>query len=264
MRYQYEPEMAALILSYALEASTGLTWAVRLGAQVENSLVSAERVLEFGKTQPEADWDNKDEQVSPSWPSRGEIRFEKYSTRYRENLEPVLRGIDLEIGAGERVGIVGGANLSVGERQLVCLARALLRQSTLLILDEATAAVDLDTDALIQTTIRDDFKACTVITIAHRLHTIMDYDKIIVLDKGQVVEMGSPQELLEKVDGMFSSMAKDANIKTIAGPTSSSASLSANAPDKPTNCAGTIIKMPNLDDNCEDDQNADTNDHKNT
>ncbi|XP_037884219.1 multidrug resistance-associated protein 1 isoform X12 [Glossina fuscipes] len=106
----------------------------------------------------------------------------------------------------------GGENLSVGQRQLVCLARALLRKTKVLILDEATAAVDLETDDLIQKTIRTEFKDCTVLTIAHRLNTIMDSDKVIVLDKGEVTEFDSPVNLLENPYSAFYGMAKDANL----------------------------------------------------
>lgn len=130
----------------------------------------------------------------------------------------------------------GGENLSVGQRQLVCLARALLRKTKVLILDEATAAVDLETDELVQVscpkafiyaflltvflspcfsfqkTIKSEFKDCTILTIAHRLNTILDSDKVIVLDKGRVIEFDSPKHLLADPKTTFYSLAKDAGI----------------------------------------------------
>ena len=107
----------------------------------------------------------------------------------------------------------GGENLSVGQRQLICLARALLRKTKILILDEATAAVDLETDSLIQSTIRSEFSDCTIITIAHRLHTILDSTRVLVLDQGKVVEFDSPDNLLNDQSSVFYSLARNAGIK---------------------------------------------------
>ncbi|XP_050728277.1 multidrug resistance-associated protein 1-like isoform X2 [Eriocheir sinensis] len=106
----------------------------------------------------------------------------------------------------------GGDNLSVGQRQLVCLARALLRKTRVLILDEATAAVDMETDDLIQQTIRKEFISCTVLTIAHRLNTIMDSSRVLVLDKGEIKEFDAPAVLLSNTSSLFYGMAKDAGI----------------------------------------------------
>jgi len=100
-----------------------------------------------------------------------------------------------------------GTNLSAGERQLVCLARALVQKSKIIIMDEATANVDFKTDRLIQEVIRDKFKDSTVVTIAHRLNTIVDYDKVLVLDGGPVVEFDTPNVLMKK-GGLFAEMVR--------------------------------------------------------
>jgi len=100
----------------------------------------------------------------------------------------------------------GGRNFSVGERQLLCLARAVLSKPKLLVLDEATASVDTETDAFIQEMIRTRFRGTTLLTIAHRLHTIMDYDEVLVMDNGKVAEFASPRELLENEKGLFSAL----------------------------------------------------------
>src|SRR5690242_17593370 len=92
-----------------------------------------------------------------------------------------------------------GSNLSQGQRQLVSLARALLTPSNILVLDEATAAVDVETDALLQTTLRSPlFSKRTIITIAHRINTILDSDRVLVLEAGEVKEFDTPAKLMEE------------------------------------------------------------------
>ncbi|CAF4642637.1 unnamed protein product, partial [Rotaria socialis] len=95
------------------------------------------------------------------------------------------------------------SNLSVGQKQLVCLARAILKKSKILVIDEATANVDNATDELIQRAICDQFKACTVLTIAHRLRTVIDSDRIMVLSNGELVEFDTPETLLSDVQSHF-------------------------------------------------------------
>mmetsp|Transcript_14515 Transcript_14515/g.21627 ORF Transcript_14515/g.21627 Transcript_14515/m.21627 type:complete len:993 (-) Transcript_14515:9-2987(-) len=103
----------------------------------------------------------------------------------------------------------GGSNFSVGQRQLLCLARSLLGNSRILILDEPTANVDINTDHLLQKTLKEKFSHATIISVAHRLDTIIDYDKILVLGDGKVLEYGPPKELLLNATGHLSSMVKN-------------------------------------------------------
>lgn len=146
----------------------------------------------------------------------------------RENLDPFNRSTDTELWTAlERAHLKdfitssfsgglyykvssNGSNFSIGQRSLVCLARALLQKSRILVLDEATAAVDVETDELIQRTIREEFKERTILTIAHRLKTVMDSDKILVLEKGRVEEFGSPEVLLRNRESLFFQLAKQA------------------------------------------------------
>ncbi|XP_076255687.1 putative multidrug resistance-associated protein lethal(2)03659 isoform X3 [Rhynchophorus ferrugineus] len=102
----------------------------------------------------------------------------------------------------------GGSNFSVGQRQLVCLSRAILRNNKILVMDEATANVDPQTDALIQETIRRNFAECTVLTIAHRLNTVMDSDRVLVMDAGTMIEFDHPYVLLQKQDGVLYGMVQ--------------------------------------------------------
>eukprot|EP01138_Halocafeteria_seosinensis_P001293 gb/GECG01001326.1/.p1 GENE.gb/GECG01001326.1/~~gb/GECG01001326.1/.p1 ORF type:complete len:1688 (+),score=180.73 gb/GECG01001326.1/:1-5064(+) len=148
-----------------------------------------------------------------------------FSGTLRRNLDPLERHSDAEIWralsqvsleepvrkANEQLNSPvseGGENWSDGQRQLICMARALLRNSKIIILDEATASVDVESDAILQQTIRNQFKNNTVITIAHRVHTILDSDRVMVLDDGEIAEFDSPSRLLSKSGSLFSELMK--------------------------------------------------------
>ncbi|KAM4765363.1 multidrug resistance-associated protein 1 isoform 9-T9 [Cyanocitta cristata] len=302
--------LVGLSVSYSLQITAYLNWLVRMSSELETNIVAVERVKEYAEMEKEAEWSIEQTAPASSWPEEGKVEFRGYGLRYREDLDLVLKNINVTINGGEKIGIVGrtgagkssltlglfrineaaegeiiidginiakiglhdlrfkitiipqdpilfsgslrmnldpfdqhsdediwrslelahlknfvsslpdklnhecaegGENLSVGQRQLVCLARALLRKSKILVLDEATAAVDLETDKLIQSTIKSQFEECTVLTIAHRLNTIMDYTRVLVLERGEVVECGTPDQLLQE-KGIFYSMAKDSGL----------------------------------------------------
>ncbi|POI35376.1 hypothetical protein CIB84_000873, partial [Bambusicola thoracicus] len=309
-RNKLSPGLIGLSVSYSLQITAYLNWLVRMTSDLETNIVAVERVKEYAEMEKEAEWSIEETTPASTWPQEGKVEFRGFGLRYREDLDLVLKNINITINGGEKVGIVGrtgagkssltlglfrineaaegeiiidgvniakiglhdlrfkitiipqdpilfsgslrmnldpfdqhsdediwrslelahlknfvsslpdklnhecsegGENLSVGQRQLVCLARALLRKSKILVLDEATAAVDLETDNLIQSTIKSQFEECTVLTIAHRLNTIMDYTRVLVLDRGEVVECDSPDNLLQ-AKGLFYSMAKDSGL----------------------------------------------------
>ncbi|KAI1393759.1 P-loop containing nucleoside triphosphate hydrolase protein [Hypoxylon trugodes] len=127
--------------------------------------------------------------------------------RLKQHVSSMEGGLEAKINEG-------GSNLSAGQRQLVSLARAMLTPSNILVLDEATAAVDVETDAMLQNTLRSSiFAHRTIITVAHRINTILDSDRIVVLDKGEVAEFDTPQALIQK-KGMFYSLVKQAGLDT--------------------------------------------------
>nr|XP_056722539.1 ATP-binding cassette sub-family C member 6-like [Euleptes europaea] len=318
------PGMVGFSVSCALQVTGILNWMVRSLAEMENNIVSVERLRDYAETPKEAPWTLGTNSLMEHWPTEGAIEFKDFSLRYRPDLELSLKNISIKINGREKVGISGrtgagkssltmgllrlveaaegdifidgvniaqlglhdlrskisiisqdpvlfpgslrmnldplneysdediwmalervllksfvldlpgrlayecsegGGNLSVGQRQLICLARALLRKAQILVLDEATAAVDPKTDLLIQSAVRTQFSECTVLTVAHRVKTLMDYDRILVMKSGQVEEFDMPETLIAQ-KGLFYRMAEESGLGTVnsaTGPPSSTA-----------------------------------------
>ncbi|KAG6844742.1 hypothetical protein H0H87_004074 [Tephrocybe sp. NHM501043] len=219
--------LVGLVLSYAINTTSSLVnlaldsnWVVRSASEVEQNIVSVERILHQTEIQPEAPQEIPENKPSGVWPSEGEVEF-----RLRENIDPVGEHSDADIWIAlsqahlkEYVDTLpegldapvreGGSSLSSGQRQLLCFARALLRKSKILVLDE-----DLDTDQAIQEIIRGPaFADVTMFTIAHRLNTIIESDRVLVMDAGKVAELDKPEKLLSNKDSIFYSLAHEAGL----------------------------------------------------
>jgi len=305
--------MAGLALTSALNLTGLMNWLIRQTTQLEVIMNSIERITEYKKYDTEKAAIVESNRPADNWPHSGSIVVRNIWVKYREDTEPVLKGVGFTINSHEKIGVCGrtgsgkstlmmalyrivepfngtvhiddvnvldiglydlrsklslvpqdpvifsgtirsnldptseltsdayiwhalrqvglhdfvselqgqldaevaesGQNLSVGQRQLLCMARALLRGSKVLILDEATSNVDNATDSVIQTTIRSAFQDCTVLTIAHRLHTIIDYDRVMVLEDGHIAEFDTPQNLLSRPESMFSHLVQEAGKK---------------------------------------------------
>ncbi|KAM7039071.1 ATP-binding cassette sub-family C member 6 isoform 1-T1 [Acridotheres tristis] len=309
-RTQLSPGTAGFSLSYALQITGVLNWMVRSWTEVENNIVSVERVREYLRTPKEALGSLNSKLQGQVWPTEGRIEFRNYSLCYRPGLELALRGVSVTINGHEKIGITGrtgagksslavgllrlveaaegailidgqdiaqlglhdlrtkitvipqdpvlfsdslrmnldplnqytdadiwtaleltqlknfvadlpeqleykctdqGENLSTGQKQLVCLARALLQKAKILILDEATAAVDLETDVQIQSMLRTQFRDSTVLTIAHRVNTILDCDRILVLENGRIAEFDTPEHLIAQ-KGLFYRLMEESGL----------------------------------------------------
>ncbi|KFM09118.1 Multidrug resistance-associated protein 6, partial [Aptenodytes forsteri] len=309
-RTDLSPGTAGFSISCALQITGVLNWMVRSWTEIENNIVSVERVREYLRTPKEAPWTLNGKLQGQVWLTEGRIEFRNYSLRYRPNLDLALKHVNLTINGQEKIGITGrtgagkstlavgllrlveaaegailvdgldiaqlglhdlrtkitvipqdpvlfsgslrmnldplnqytdadiwtaleltqlknfvadlpdqleykctdqGENLSTGQKQLLCLARALLRKAKILILDEATAAVDLETDLQIQSTLRAQFKDSTVLTIAHRINTVMDCDRILVLENGRIAEFDTLEHLIAQ-KGLFYRLMEESGL----------------------------------------------------
>ncbi|KAF9957481.1 hypothetical protein BGZ70_009498 [Mortierella alpina] len=176
----------AIVLSKITSLTLIMTRLMTTACQIETDIVSVERVREYSQLPSEARDLIPDSKTDEHWPQQGEIAFKNYSTRYRDGLDLVLRNLSVTVKGGERIGIVGrtGAGKS-------SITMALFR-----IIEAAEA-------------LRREFQGCTVLTIAHRINTIMDSDRIMVLDNGGLKEFESPAKLLADTNSIFYSLAKE-------------------------------------------------------
>jgi ATP-binding cassette subfamily C (CFTR/MRP) protein 2 len=309
-RQYFIPQTIGIMLTYTKSLQNSLFNLLQALSNLENGMVSLERILQY-QTIPCEKPNHLPSDDLLNWPTKGHIRFQNYSIKYRPESAVVLKNLNFEIMPFEKVGVVGrtgsgkstlclglfrilepfmgtvyiddvdittlglqklrssltiipqdpnlmegtlksnidplnlyskqdikkvmemigfwyiceshedgleqlisesGGNLSVGEKQLICITRAILRRSRIVIMDEATANIDYKTEQLIQSAIKQLLSNSTVITIAHRIKTIIDYDKILVLRDGEMIEFDDPKRLIENKNSLFYELYKKSSI----------------------------------------------------
>uniref|UniRef100_A0ABI8ALD9 ATP binding cassette subfamily C member 10 n=1 Tax=Felis catus TaxID=9685 RepID=A0ABI8ALD9_FELCA len=218
------PGLVGLSLSYALSLTGLLSGLVSSFTQTETMLVSVERLEEYSCDLPQEP-QGQLPRLGIGWLTQGSVEFQDVVLVYRPGLPNALDGVTFRVQPGEKLGIVGrtgsggldgelgegGRSLSMGQRQLLCLARALLTDAKILCIDEATASVDQKTDQLLQQTICKRFADKTVLTIAHRLNTILNSDRVLVLQAGRVMELDSPAALRSQPHSLFQQLLQSSH-----------------------------------------------------
>ncbi|KAJ3031913.1 UNVERIFIED_CONTAM: hypothetical protein HDU68_010872 [Siphonaria sp. JEL0065] len=225
---KYRPELEPVLhsLTFDIPAGTKVGVVGRTGAGKSSIISAVFRLVEFHEGTIEVDGVDISSLELSELRSRMAIIPQApilFDGTIRSNLDPFGNHTDEELwavldrcslkdyvstlgGKLEAPVAEGGSNLSIGQRQLLCLGRAMLVKSKILLIDEATASVDMETDMYIQKVLREEFADCTILCIAHRLNTLMDYDKILVLESGRLMEFDSPNVLANKPSSLFSAL----------------------------------------------------------
>ncbi|KAK8521236.1 hypothetical protein V6N12_005146 [Hibiscus sabdariffa] len=225
-----------MALSYGLSLNMSLVFSIQNQCTIANYIISVERLNQYMHIPSEAPEVIEESRPPSNWPTVGKVDIRDLQIRYRPDSPLVLRGISCTFQGGHKIDqeiwevldkcqlreavqekengldslvVEDGSNWSMGQRQLFCLGRALLRRSRVLVLDEATASIDNATDLILQKTIRTEFADCTVITVAHRIPTVMDCTMVLAISDGKLVEYDEPTKLMEREGSLFGQLVKE-------------------------------------------------------
>ncbi|KAI3979585.1 hypothetical protein MKX01_001777 [Papaver californicum] len=216
--YLHTTGVVGLTVTYGLNLNMSQTWVILNLCKVENRIISVERILQYSSIPSEHPLAIEASKPLHDWPSHGEVDICNLQVRYAQHMPLVSEGSYIHFRQERRQALdkcqLGEENWSMGQRQLVCLGRVLLKKTKVLVLDEATASVDTATDNLIQQTLKQQFWDCTVITIAHRITSVLDSDMVLLLDHGLAVDYDSPTKLLENKKSSFSKLVAEYSLRS--------------------------------------------------